>query len=145
MTLDIKRERGERIRTLRKSAKLTLNQLAADLGIKYQAVLQWERGETSPSVDNIARLSLRFTVHPTWLWTGQGPEHIVENKVTSIKASETNSVYGVKSYSPDIQEYIDKLADILHGDDEHARNAIKANIDALYRYHCKNSAQKEGI
>ena len=139
MTSDVKRERGERIRSLRKSAKLTLNQLATDMGIKYQAVLHWERGATSPSADNIAKLSLRFAVHPTWLWTGQGPEHIGEEEAASLKAAEAGDGYGVKRYSPDIQEYVDKLADILQGDDEQASRAIKANIDALYRYHSKDA------
>jgi transcriptional regulator with XRE-family HTH domain len=140
MVLDTKKERGERVKSLRKSAKLTLTQLAADMGIKYQAVLQWERGETSPSADNIAKLSTRFGVHPTWIWTGQTPEHIDKKESTPTKVAETNLEYGAKSCSPDIQEYIYKLIKILQGDDEQARNAIKTNIDTFYQYRCKDNS-----
>ena len=41
---------GEQIAILRRSKRLTQNELAERLGISFQAVSKWERGETLPDV-----------------------------------------------------------------------------------------------
>ena len=74
--MDTKKERGRRIRSLREARGFTLQELAKELGIRYQSLREWEIGRTSPSVDNIGRLSDIFGVHPTWIWTGKGSKYI---------------------------------------------------------------------
>ncbi|MDH3976084.1 MAG: helix-turn-helix domain-containing protein [Deltaproteobacteria bacterium] len=111
-----KKERGERIEALRREAGLTLEALAKDIGVKYQSIAQWEKGATSPSVDNVGKLSVRFGVHPTWLWSGQGPKHII-NKLSSHD-----------------QEYVDKLISILKSKNQQAINSIKTNVDVNLKY-----------
>ncbi|HHD11061.1 MAG TPA: XRE family transcriptional regulator [Deltaproteobacteria bacterium] len=90
---DPKKERGRRIRSLRESRGLTLQELAARLGIKYQSLREWETGRTSPSVDNIGRLSDIFGVHPTWIWTGKGSKY--------IKAKRKDEANRVEEESPE--------------------------------------------
>ena len=41
------------IRTRRKAAGLTLQELAARIGVTQQAVGMWERGETLPAADRL--------------------------------------------------------------------------------------------
>ncbi len=73
-------KRGTRIRSLRKGADMTQQALAGKLDLKYQSVQEWELGKTSPSADNIGKLSNLFKIHPTWLWIGQGPKHIKKRR-----------------------------------------------------------------
>lgn len=47
---------GQKLRTARKAAKLTLEQLAAEMGVSYPAVQQWETDKTFPSTENLLKL-----------------------------------------------------------------------------------------
>jgi transcriptional regulator with XRE-family HTH domain len=48
---------GKKIKAIRKKRGLTQKQLAELLGVKQQNVSDWERGERSPSVKNLKKLS----------------------------------------------------------------------------------------
>ena len=50
-------EKLKGIRSLRIAAKLTQEQLAAILGVSYQAVGKWERGEAYPSASQLPALA----------------------------------------------------------------------------------------
>ena len=47
---------GRRISKLRKEQNLTQVELADKLGITYQAVSNWERGDTMPDISKLAEL-----------------------------------------------------------------------------------------
>lgn len=53
---------GEKLRTLRKSADMTQEQLADILGMSYQAVSRWENGTTYPDLELIPALAKLFGV-----------------------------------------------------------------------------------
>lgn len=46
---------GQRIRDRRKALGLSQRELAARLGISFQAVQRWERGETFPRKETLPR------------------------------------------------------------------------------------------
>lgn len=48
---------GKKIKAIRKKRGLTQKQLAELLGVKQQNISDWERGERSPSVKNLKKLS----------------------------------------------------------------------------------------
>lgn len=100
--------RGERIRSVRERLGLTGEQLAKKLGVKKQAVSNWERDETSITVDNLLALADLGKVSPTWLLLGDDgddddplvtairqlePEHrtLVEGIVTNLQKSPEKS------------------------------------------------------
>ena len=63
-----------RVRQVRRAAKLSQAQLAAQLGVCRSAVAQWERtGGTSPNVDHLAKMAIVTGVLFEWLATGRGP------------------------------------------------------------------------
>lgn len=133
--LDItKKERGERIRSLRKKSALTLEALAKEIGVRYQSIGEWERGRTSPSVDNIGRLAMKFNVQPTWIWTGEGPKYIEQKKQKTLDVRDRLESYAAKSPLQADLEYAEKLIDILKGKNEEAIAALKINIDILHKY-----------
>ncbi|WP_443873662.1 helix-turn-helix transcriptional regulator [Megasphaera sp.] len=51
-----------RIKELREKAKFTQAELANLLGVSRVAVAQWERGENSPRVDTLIKMSKLFKV-----------------------------------------------------------------------------------
>lgn len=64
---------GQRIKTARERLrpKMTQPALAAVLGVTYQAVSEWERGDAKPEVDKIPMLRFKLRVTYAWLHTGQ--------------------------------------------------------------------------
>lgn len=52
------------LKRLRKSLKLTQEQLAENINIPYRTLLNWELGKREPSARNLCMLSQYFNVHP---------------------------------------------------------------------------------
>jgi repressor LexA len=63
---------GERIRALRKALGLTQKEFADRIGITYQMLGLYERGEYEPSEKVLKLISSTFGVSYEWLKTGQG-------------------------------------------------------------------------
>jgi len=64
---------GERIREARKSAKLTLQDVADRLGVTVSAVSQWEQNRTSIDLSRAMKLAHALNVSLQWLIEGDGP------------------------------------------------------------------------
>lgn len=61
-TIDI-RKTGSNIKTLRDAAGLTVKDLQCELGFSTpQAIYKWQRGDSLPTIDNLAVLSTIFGV-----------------------------------------------------------------------------------
>lgn len=58
---------GQRIRDRRKVLGLSQRELALQLGISFQAVQRWERGETFPRKDSLSKLLEILQVGADWL------------------------------------------------------------------------------
>jgi len=58
---------GQRIKFARKQNDLSQLQLADMIGVSNSACGQWERGHTSPTVENLAQLAIVLNVHFEWL------------------------------------------------------------------------------
>lgn len=58
---------GQRIRDRRKVLGLSQRELALRLGISFQAVQRWERGETFPRKDSLSKLLEILQVGADWL------------------------------------------------------------------------------
>lgn len=81
---------GKRIRSLRESQGLTLEQLATKIGVTHPALLNWEKGHAkSIRTGNFMALCRELQVRPTWLWTGKGPR----DKALSDEAAEIGAIY----------------------------------------------------
>ena len=87
MTIDSKKI-GTHIAALRKNTGLTQNELGERLGISYQAVSKWERGETVPDVGLL--LDLAAILHTTVDNILSGGEKFMEykGKITVADARE---------------------------------------------------------
>lgn len=78
---------GEQIATLRKSKEITQNELGERIGVSFQAVSKWERGETLPDITLLPDLAKILETTTDYILLGS--EKVVEYKgkftVTDIK------------------------------------------------------------
>lgn len=74
------KEIGRRIAKLRKDNNLTQVELADKLGISYQAVSNWERGDSMPDISKLSELSRIFKISIDEL-LGNKAEALIVNKV----------------------------------------------------------------
>lgn len=63
---------GKRIQAARKKANLTQKQVGAALGITDAAVSEWERDESSPEIERLAKLVRVLKTTANWLVDGKG-------------------------------------------------------------------------
>ena len=75
--MDIKKI-GEHIAALRKSKGLTQSELGERLGVSFQAVSKWERGETLPDITNLPDLANVLETTVDFILCGS--EKVVEYK-----------------------------------------------------------------
>lgn len=68
---------GKELCRLRKQRGLTQEKLAQEINVSFQAVSNWERGKTPPTLDNLMELSDYFGVSVDSLLRGDGEEYFV--------------------------------------------------------------------
>ena len=64
------------LRTLRKTAKLTLEEVAGRVGVSRQAVAKWENGDSIPDIVNCNALAALYDVSLDALINGQSAEGV---------------------------------------------------------------------
>lgn len=67
-----KESAGERIRSRRKTLKLTQLVVASGIGVSHVAVSQWEKDETVPRGENLLRLAELLQCTAAWIIDGEG-------------------------------------------------------------------------
>lgn len=72
---------GQRIRTLRRSKKLTQAQLARIAGVSSPAVTEWEKDSYAPKAASLEAMASYFHVTIEYLLTGRGESASLDNNV----------------------------------------------------------------
>jgi GTP pyrophosphokinase len=67
---------AQRLASARKQSGLTQSEVAESLGVSFQAVSLWERGETTPEIDKLPELAKMYNVTTDWLLVGTAEEEI---------------------------------------------------------------------
>jgi len=91
---------GKKITNLRKEHNMTQMELADKLGISFQAVSNWERGNTMPDISKLPELAEIFHISVDELLNGKAPlveavlndtvdEYIEEGNVTEQEIADT--------------------------------------------------------
>ena len=68
---------AERLAASRKAGGYTQSEIAEKLGVSFQAVRLWERGETLPELDKLVELASLFGISLDWLIAGREEERIL--------------------------------------------------------------------
>jgi len=122
---------GDRLRTYRKTKKLTLKQLAERLGIQHGAISQLETNKTNPSAKTLESYCKHTDINIEWLLTGEGT---MIRSVSDASSKEAPVVFrgrGTRPVKADVQALVNDLIDILESDDAVMKTAITENIKAF--------------
>ena len=127
------RKIGKRIAELRKSKNITQMALADMMGISFQAVSNWERGESMPDISKLGELSEIFGVSIDDILCNKRAAEIVEeisagekpSDITPEELTETVPLMAPKQAEESIKENKNKmtisqlaaLAPYMNGDD----------------------------
>ena len=127
------RKIGKRIAELRKSKNITQMALADMMGISFQAVSNWERGESMPDISKLGELSEIFGVSIDDILCNKRAAEIVEeisagekpSDITPEELTETVPLMAPKQAEETIKENKNKmtisqlaaLAPYMNGDD----------------------------
>lgn len=95
MTFDI-RQIGKNIAGLRRTQNMTQMQLADEVGVSFQAVSNWERGNSMPDISKLPQLAELFSVSLDELLGCNAPlvEKAAEGKLAEhLRTLEENGIY----------------------------------------------------
>jgi transcriptional regulator with XRE-family HTH domain len=91
---------GRKIAMLRKEKNLTQMELADMLNISYQAVSNWERGETMPDISKLPELAQIFNHSIDEILGNQQSTKIIENIIEDNLIEDEISMEDFKSVAP---------------------------------------------
>lgn len=97
-------ELGKKIQSLRKELGITQQELAEKLFVSYQAISQWENGNTNPDISILPDLSLALGVSLDELF---GLPKKEELEKVDIKNVDKNAIYILVTKGNDIVKKID--------------------------------------
>lgn len=107
MELDIKKEVGKRLREIRKSKNLSIDQLAMLLDITSHTVANIEKGRTFPTLDTFKKIikGLEIELYELFLFKSEKPSNVVyKDVIKKLEKIEDN-----KETLLIISELIDKI------------------------------------
>lgn len=67
---------AKRFAEIRKKHQLTQAEVAEKLGVSFQAVSLWERGETMPDIEKVVEIATVFGVTTDWLLLGKSDQNV---------------------------------------------------------------------
>lgn len=113
---------NERIKELRKSLNMTLEQFGTSVGVTRSAVGRIEKGERNVTDQMFKSICREFNVNEEWLRTGEGEmfvklnrgalaARIVGNALTSDDEFVKNTFIALGELSPDEWKLIKKIVD----------------------------------
>lgn len=127
---------GKTIQTLRKEKGLTQNELAEKLFVSYQAVSQWENGNTNPDVSIIPNIADTFEISIDELFGRKTKKEV--NSTLNVKEYDDNTLYIVLAKGKNLKgvlnykEVLRNMEDVevkLDGDCLDVQSHFSLNID----------------
>ena len=107
---------GKKITDLRKANNMTQMELADKLGISFQAVSNWERGNTMPDISKLPELAEIFHISVDTLLNGKAPlvEAVLNNTVEKYMEEGTVTEQEIADTLPllkpeQAEEIVDKV------------------------------------
>lgn len=93
---------AERLSNIRKEKGMTQSEVAEKIGVSFQAVSLWERGETTPEIDKLVEIATLYQVSLDWLMTGKIEVKVVSEFQDSLsdRLFDENRMYTyIKTYA----------------------------------------------
>ena len=135
---------GRRIAELRKKANMTQMELADHMGITFQSISNWERGNTMPDISKLPELAELFDVTIDELLGKESKliKNIIEDKEDGHAADEEISVSELVEAAPILKpetldeiieknNMLEKAIDTDSKEDSMESNIMESNINAI--------------
>lgn len=106
-------EIGKRIRLVRDKKGITQSELGEKLGIQFQHVSKYERGETVPTWENLIKLHEFYDVNINWLLTGKGTMFV---SPITYSVADNQTLAAIRDLDSDDQ--LDEIITELRNDQE---------------------------
>lgn len=104
----MRQEIGKRLRLIREKIGITQAEFGVKLGIQFQHVSKYERGETVPTWENLIKLIELFDVNINWLLVGKGTMFLSPGSYSIHGEDNLNAVRDLDADSQ-IEEIIKEL------------------------------------
>ena len=128
---------AERLVASRKAGGYTQSEIAEKLGVSFQAVSLWERGETTPELDKLVELASLFGVSLDWLIAGRQEERILpefEELLSDRLFDEQHMYTYVKTYA-NVREMPQTVKALAFAREQHKGQVRKGRDNVPYIYH----------
>lgn len=128
---------AERLVASRKAGGYTQSEIAEKLGVSFQAVSLWERGETTPELDKLVELASLFGVSLDWLIAGRQEERILPEfeELLSDRIFDEQHMYTyVKTYA-NVREMPQTVKALAFAREQHKGQVRKGRDKVPYIYH----------
>ncbi|MBD3288333.1 helix-turn-helix domain-containing protein [candidate division KSB1 bacterium] len=102
----MKKEIGVRFRNIREARNLSQAEMGNSLGIKYQHVSKYERGESVPTWENLIKMVELYNVNLNWLLTGRGKMFLTP---LGYVEKEDSTPHRVRDKDTKIEEIVEEL------------------------------------
>ncbi|MCU0643156.1 MAG: helix-turn-helix domain-containing protein [bacterium] len=106
-------EIGKRLKLIRNKKGITQSELGEKLGIQFQHVSKYERGETVPTWENLIKLTEIFDVNINWFLTGKGKMFLSPVTYSNEKDGPLSLVH-----DNDSDEQLEEIIEELRNDAE---------------------------
>ena len=106
---------GEKLKKLRRNRDLTQEEVATHLGISYQAISKWERGDGYPDITMLPALANYFAVSVD--------ELIGMEEITS--ASKLDEIIATSKIAVTLDNCRKKWYNMSQGDEKNGQNAAQ--------------------
>ena len=130
---------GKTIQTLRKLKNLTQNELAEKLFVSYQAVSQWENGNTNPDISILPNIADVFGITIDELFGRSKPQVSTIDENINIRDFDKNTLYILVVEGNKLQKCLDYKKTIDNYKDINIE--LKGDVKNIYSHF---SVQVEG-
>ena len=130
---------GKTIQTLRKLKNLTQNELAEKLFVSYQAVSQWENGNTNPDISILPNIADVFGITIDELFGRSKPQVSTIDENINIRDFDKNTLYILVVEGNKLQKSLDYKKTIDNYKDINIE--LKGDVKNIYSHF---SVQVEG-
>lgn len=84
-----------RLKVLRKRAHMTLEDVAALIGVSYQTISNWEKGITEPDINSIKKLASYFQVTTDYLLEQDGDDAYMLDIFKKLEYLDKDKLLGI--------------------------------------------------
>ena len=84
-----------RLKALRKRAHMTLEDVAALIGVSYQTISNWEKGITEPDINSIKKLASYFQVTTDYLFEQDGDDAYMFDFFKKLEYLDKDKLLGI--------------------------------------------------